>query len=44
MIFETKLFTSTFLTRKDFYESVLSGYFRGENLGCNFPQYFSVFK
>lgn len=33
--FEARLFTSTFLTIEDFYESVLSGYFRGENLGCN---------
>lgn len=44
MLFETKLFNSTFLTLEDFYESVLSGDFRGEHLGYNFPQYFPVFK
>lgn len=36
-LFENKLFASSFLTIEDFYESVLSGYFREENLGCNFP-------
>lgn len=37
MLFETKLFTSAIPTVEDFYKSVLNGYFRGENSGCNFP-------